>query len=190
MIAIGGRDDPSRGIWIRRPTTRQTSQTQTYCKSVEICLTPTTDARDSWQAMLRHIACEGRCFGLQSPDTPFKARKVLAKPQLTLGTNSVINTQPTPLTEKVDQLSWKFVVDCVHYNQKYLVIFGQQKLAAEYHTIYPNFADFINSTAVAWLNGYVGDYATMAQLEEEIDNLGLFLPAKEYLRKLVQQFGR
>ena len=27
-------------------------------------MTPTADARDSWQATLRHIACEGRCFVL------------------------------------------------------------------------------------------------------------------------------
>jgi nitrilase len=35
-----------------------------YEKGVEIYLAPTADARDSWQATLRHIACEGRCFVL------------------------------------------------------------------------------------------------------------------------------
>jgi nitrilase len=35
-----------------------------YGKRVEIYLAPTADARDSWQATLRHIACEGRCFVL------------------------------------------------------------------------------------------------------------------------------
>jgi nitrilase len=35
-----------------------------YAKGVEIYLAPTADARDSWQATLRHIACEGRCFVL------------------------------------------------------------------------------------------------------------------------------
>ena len=35
-----------------------------YGKGVEIYLAPTADARDSWQATLRHIACEGRCFVL------------------------------------------------------------------------------------------------------------------------------
>jgi len=33
-----------------------------YDKGVEIYLAPTADARDTWQATLRHIACEGRCF--------------------------------------------------------------------------------------------------------------------------------
>lgn len=35
-----------------------------YEQKVEVYLAPTADARDSWQATLRHIACEGRCFVL------------------------------------------------------------------------------------------------------------------------------
>jgi nitrilase len=35
-----------------------------YNKGVEFYLAPTADARDTWQATLRHIACEGRCFVL------------------------------------------------------------------------------------------------------------------------------
>jgi nitrilase len=35
-----------------------------YSKGVELYVAPTADSRDSWQATIRHIACEGRCFVL------------------------------------------------------------------------------------------------------------------------------
>ena len=35
-----------------------------YAKGTTIYLAPTADARDSWQATIRHIAMEGRCFVL------------------------------------------------------------------------------------------------------------------------------
>lgn len=33
-----------------------------YAQGIDILVTPTADARDTWQATIRHIACEGRCF--------------------------------------------------------------------------------------------------------------------------------
>jgi nitrilase len=33
-----------------------------YAKGIDIWLAPTADARDTWQATIRHIACEARCF--------------------------------------------------------------------------------------------------------------------------------
>ena len=37
-----------------------------YGKGVSLFLAPTADSRDSWQATMRHIACEGRCVVLGS----------------------------------------------------------------------------------------------------------------------------
>ena len=37
-----------------------------YEQNIQIYLAPTADQRDSWQATLRHIACEGRCYVLGS----------------------------------------------------------------------------------------------------------------------------
>ncbi|MEA2593543.1 MAG: nitrilase [Thermomicrobiales bacterium] len=39
-------------------------RTAMYAKGVELYCAPTADARDSWLATVRHIACEGRCFVL------------------------------------------------------------------------------------------------------------------------------
>jgi nitrilase len=44
-----------------------------YNKGIDIYLAPTADARDTWQATLRHIACEGRCFVLGSNQYMTKA---------------------------------------------------------------------------------------------------------------------
>jgi len=40
------------------------ARTALYAKGVELYLAPTADARDTWHATLRHIACEGRCYVL------------------------------------------------------------------------------------------------------------------------------
>jgi len=40
------------------------ARTYMYSKGVELYLAPTADSRDTWQATLQHIACEGRCFVL------------------------------------------------------------------------------------------------------------------------------
>jgi predicted amidohydrolase len=37
-----------------------------YRKGVQLYCAPTADARDSWVASMRHIACEGRCFVLSA----------------------------------------------------------------------------------------------------------------------------
>ncbi|HEY8369289.1 MAG TPA: carbon-nitrogen hydrolase family protein [Thermodesulfobacteriota bacterium] len=37
-----------------------------YAKGVELYVTPTADSRDSWQATIRHVALEGRCFVLSA----------------------------------------------------------------------------------------------------------------------------
>jgi methionine-S-sulfoxide reductase len=58
------------------------------------------------------------------------------------------------------------------YHQKYLLR-RETELARALTRIYPDMDDFINSTAVARLNGYVGGYGNVAQLERELEALGI-----------------
>ena len=58
------------------------------------------------------------------------------------------------------------------YHQKYYLQ-QYRALANEYRVIYPDILDFINSTAVARVNGYVGGYGTTETLQKELESLGL-----------------
>jgi len=62
------------------------------------------------------------------------------------------------------------------YHQKYRL---QQEpdLLARFDAIYPSMKDFVNSTAVARVNGFLGGYGSRELLEEEINSYGL--PARE-----------
>lgn len=73
------------------------------------------------------------------------------------------------------------------YHQKY-VLNRRPELVKEMTRIYPNEKDYVNSKAVARLNGYVGGHGTMEQLKREIDQLGLGPKGQRVLIKLVRGF--
>ena len=75
------------------------------------------------------------------------------------------------------------------YHQKYLLQ-NSPKFWGEIIDIYRDSEEWINSTAAARLNGYVGGYGTLDQLEEEIDRLGLPETRQEELRRIVQRFEK
>ena len=54
--------------------------------------------------------------------------------------------------------------------------------------IYPSPADFVASTAVARVNGYVGGEGSYEALLKDIDSLGLSSARKEELLKVVQRY--
>jgi peptide-methionine (S)-S-oxide reductase len=70
------------------------------------------------------------------------------------------------------------------YHQKYRLQ-GEEDLLAEFRAIYPEEEAFINSTAVARVNGYLGGNGSLAQLQAEIDSLGLSSAAQEKLLEIV-----
>jgi methionine-S-sulfoxide reductase len=72
------------------------------------------------------------------------------------------------------------------YHQKYRLR-GVTDLVDEFEAIYPDPKDFVDSTAVARVNGYVGGNSSREQLEEEIDRLGLSEEGRERLREIAER---
>ena len=70
------------------------------------------------------------------------------------------------------------------YHQKYRL---QQDpaLAREFRALYPQDEEFINSTAAARVNGYLGGYGTIAEVEDAIAGLGLSPAIQEELLDLL-----
>jgi len=57
----------------------------------------------------------------------------------------------------------------------------------ELRQVYPSSQDFVASTAVARVNGYLGGEGSYPALLKELDSLGLSATRKEALRELVQR---
>lgn len=71
------------------------------------------------------------------------------------------------------------------YHQKYMLR-RAKAIWGELMAIYPNDMDWINSTAAARLNGYVGGQGSTKQLEDEIELLGLSAATQDELRQIVR----
>jgi len=72
------------------------------------------------------------------------------------------------------------------YHQKYRLR-QTPFFANAFKDIYPDEHDWIDSTAAARLNGYLGGYGTLANLQEEINALGLSPQAEDKLVNIVQR---
>lgn len=70
------------------------------------------------------------------------------------------------------------------YHQKYR-LHQEPELLLEYRAIYPQFKDFVSSTAVARVNGYIAGYGSLESLRVEIDDLGLTPKGREKLTGVV-----
>jgi peptide methionine sulfoxide reductase MsrA len=70
------------------------------------------------------------------------------------------------------------------YHQKY-ELRGTAELMKEFAAIYPDAKDFVNSTAAARVNSYIGGSGTKEQLKAEIDLLGLSAEGRKTLQKYV-----
>lgn len=72
------------------------------------------------------------------------------------------------------------------YHQKYSLQ-SEPGIIGELQTIYPAALDYVNSTAVARINGYLGGYGTPTNLQEILPELGLSSRAAKRLNDIVSQ---
>jgi peptide-methionine (S)-S-oxide reductase len=89
----------------------------------------------------------------------------------------------TVKTEVVPLRSFTMAED---YHQKY-ILKSNYDLKNEMSRIYPRLQDFVDSTAVARLNGYADGHGTRDQLSREIESLGLSDEGKKVLTEVVRR---
>lgn len=69
-------------------------------------------------------------------------------------------------------------------HQKHLLRF-EREIDRELRAFYPAFDAYVDSTAVARINGYLGGYGTTAELQQDLPGFGLSPQTAERLAKLV-----
>jgi peptide-methionine (S)-S-oxide reductase len=75
------------------------------------------------------------------------------------------------------------------YHQKYYLR-QMPDLLAEFNAIYPSAQALVDSTAAARVNGYVAGYGTLAELQVDLEHLGLSPAASHRLEDLVATVER
>jgi peptide-methionine (S)-S-oxide reductase len=75
------------------------------------------------------------------------------------------------------------------YHQKYYLR-QEPALAREFSALYPSPVEFVNSTAAARVNGFVGGHGTMLSLQGEIKSLGLSPEGNKRLSAIVNRLNR
>jgi hypothetical protein len=73
------------------------------------------------------------------------------------------------------------------YHQKYSLR-STSTLEREYRSIYPDLQNFVNSTAVTRVNGFLGGYGDWDVLQAEIDHYGLSEKGRLQLRELANRY--
>ena len=71
------------------------------------------------------------------------------------------------------------------YHQKYQLR-RERNLLKEFERIYPADGDFVDSTAAARVNGYLGGYGTSADLKTDLNRFGLSAEGNRYLLRIVE----
>jgi hypothetical protein len=74
------------------------------------------------------------------------------------------------------------------YHQKFHLR-DEHALMEEFKQMYPQTRDFVASTAAARVNGYLGGYGTLEELNKELESYGLSEAGKTRLLEIVEKSG-
>ena len=74
------------------------------------------------------------------------------------------------------------------YHQKYSLR-GNGEIMKEFRAIYPSDEAFVNSTAAARVNGYLGGFGSFEDIQEAVSNLGLSAQGRERLLAAIRKQG-
>jgi peptide-methionine (S)-S-oxide reductase len=75
------------------------------------------------------------------------------------------------------------------YHQKYRLQQVPELLEA-FHDAFPEASDFVDSTATARVNGYLGGHGTLEAVQSELENLGLSAASTQELLDILTGLGR
>jgi methionine-S-sulfoxide reductase len=87
----------------------------------------------------------------------------------------------TPIATEVLPATAFYVAE--DYHQKYLLR-ARASLLREFQAMYPDPRDFMNSTAAARVNGYLGGHGSKEMIRKEIAQLGLSPQSRQALLRL------
>jgi peptide-methionine (S)-S-oxide reductase len=74
------------------------------------------------------------------------------------------------------------------YHQKYRLR-QERDIMREFNAMYPNFNDFVNSTAAARVNGYLGGHGSLLMLGKDLDKMGLSRKSGQKLMGFVKSYN-
>ena len=106
--------------------------------------------------------------------------------QLALETKAVEESQRNKKIQ-TEILSFSNFYLAEDYHQKY-ELRRNTELMREFNAMYPRDIDFINSTAAARVNGYLGGYGTSEEVKAAIESLGLSPAGQERLLAIANRW--
>ena len=142
-----------------------------YEQLLEIFWQSHNPAAPAWSKQYKHVVFYH--------DDRQKELAIASRDRLTANFNREIHTEILP---------YSGFYRAEDYHQKYKLRHARD-IMKEFEHMYPDFADIVDSTAAARINGYLYGYGSLDNLDKEVDGFGLSADAKQRLLDLKRKRG-